>query len=273
MYPAEAIAIHGSGGLAIFRAVIAKCRGSLPQFGGVRSEHATFPKRAHVLVLAKGKSCGVSKRAYETSAIGRTLGLRAVLDQKEISFFRKLHDGFHVTRIASEVNHKDRPRLWSQDSSNRLDPDVLRVAVDVRKYRNCAAHHNATCRREKRTAAGDDVIARPNANTAQGKLESNRPVGYGNSMLRVISICKLAFKLPALLSGAVVHVAAAHYIGYCRDFVFSKVRPGRQRFGPHRHATVNSQDTLENGRIHVKYPDWERGIGIVSESGVSASPS
>src|SRR5438105_7049346 len=154
----------------------------------------------------------MSKGAYRASTIGSALSLRAILNQEQISLPGELHDGLHVAGVSAQVNDKDRAALRSQNCPDRIHGDVLSVAVHVRKHWNRAPHGNAARRSTESTAAGDDLIPRSNANRTQCQFEGDGSIRHRNRVLRAASIGKFPLKGFSLLSGAVVHVAAAHYV-------------------------------------------------------------
>src|SRR5690349_7232785 len=166
MNPAKSIAVRRLSRFFWLGTVVAKCCRALPEFRGIGREHSAFTERADDLVVAEREGGCVPKRPHRATSVSRTLGLGAVFYQKQIPLVGKLHERVHIARTTAEMNGNDCSRFRSENRANRVNCQVLSVAIDIRKDRSGSDHCNTAPGRNERTDARDNLIPGLNPSAA-----------------------------------------------------------------------------------------------------------
>ena len=140
--------------------------------GVPRDDRAAVAQRAEVLGWIEAERAGRSNRADRTSIRGREVGLTAVLDDREPVRGGDPFDARHVGRLPVEMDRHDSAGARGHRPFDRSRVDRETVAIDVRKDRAGADHHDRQRRERRRQRRRNDLIAGADAEGAE--RERNR---------------------------------------------------------------------------------------------------
>src|SRR6266446_2087808 len=138
--------------------VIAKLTYRLCKLSVVRYTHAGFAIGPQVFTEIETETADISNTASSLSPVGRTVGLRSILNDAQAVHTGEIEHRLHIYRMAVQMNWNDSARLGSQ-SLFKLSPiQRIRLWIDVDKDRRCAYQRNRLNCCDECVGNGDDFI-------------------------------------------------------------------------------------------------------------------
>ena len=114
-----------------------------PQLAIIGGDHAAFAARGHDLVLAERPGGDMTDGADRTAFVMSSMSLGAIFDHLQVMLSRQIHDRIHVTWPSSQMNTNEGFGTGRQHCTNGFSSEVLRVKVDICKYRHSPSINNA----------------------------------------------------------------------------------------------------------------------------------
>ena len=140
----------------------------------VSHHHPAVAARAEVFGGIKAETAKSSKGADRFAAVSRADGLRAIFDHLNAPLLRQRQQLLHRRRLTKQMHRNDRFRAPGDSARHLFGIEVERARGDVGKYNPRPHLVNGFRRRNVSERRGDDFVARPNPQRAQGECQRVR---------------------------------------------------------------------------------------------------
>src|SRR6202050_2299913 len=163
MKPSKARGMVAIQDFFVILSMVLKAPGSIPHLRVIRAEHSSLAGCGHDLVLAEGKSGGMTHRSDLASFVSCALRLCALFDHAQTVFGSKIKYVVHLAWPSSEVHRDDCFGSRVNGFANGIRGNVLAVAIHVHANGASSSHRSTTRRSDKSPRRRDYFIAVPDA--------------------------------------------------------------------------------------------------------------